>query len=124
MRKILAKLDGSLPVKNARVRTGGQTIPLLGISSGSFVVPTGCTRYRLVADLRTYSSLLILIGYTSPVTQANASLAAIDLGTLGEYDVVDDVPEGTTVYFSVVDMSDLTPTACTANDALHISFYG
>ncbi|MCE5314507.1 MAG: hypothetical protein ABFD49_08670 [Armatimonadota bacterium] len=103
---------------DARVRTGGLTISLTDINGGSFQVENG-TRYRIVADLRTYSTLMLLIGYTCPVTQSNASLVCVDLD-----EVFDDVEEGTTVYFSVVDTSDLAEVSCTAYDKVHISFYG
>ncbi|MHB9035097.1 MAG: hypothetical protein ACYC64_00420 [Armatimonadota bacterium] len=121
----MSKVKNELPIAvhhssggDARVRTGGQTISLAGVSDGSFQITSG-TRYRLVADLRTYSTLMILIGYTSPVTQSNASLVCLDLK-----EVFDDIAEGTTVYFSAVDVSSLSPTPCTAYDKLHVSFYG
>jgi hypothetical protein len=103
---------------DARVRVGGTTISLTGVSSGSFQVTDG-TRYRLIPDLRAYSTLALMIGYSTPVTQSNASFVGIDLN-----EVCDDVAEGTTVYFEAVDMVNLTPTPCTAYDKVHVSFYG
>jgi len=121
----VSKVKNELPIAvhhssggDARIRTGGQTISLTGLTGGSFQVQNG-TRYRLAADLRTFSTLMILIGYNSPVTQSNASLVCLDLK-----EVFDDVEEGTTVYFSAVDMSSLSPTLCTSYDKVHVSFYG
>lgn len=103
---------------DARVRTGGQVISLGGISSGSFQV-SGATGYRGVFSSRGTSGLMLLLGYTSPVTIANASHMAIDFGGFS-----DDVPDGTTVHFAIVKLEDFTSTQGAASDQVHVSFYG
>ena len=103
---------------DARLRTGGQVISLSGVQSGSFTV-TGATRYRLLCSTRSTGGLIVLVGYTSPVTLANASWVVIDFGQL-----TDDVPDGTTVHVAVLSPEDLSPTEGGALDALYVSYYG
>ena len=103
---------------SARTRVGGATVSLEGVSSGSFQL-VGGTRYRLCFSVRAASGLLLLVGYTSPVTLANASAVLLDLA---RYD--DDVPDGTTVYFTTISPVDLLPTEAGAGDCVYASFYG
>lgn len=103
---------------DARVRTGSQVISLVGASSGSFQV-TNATRFRLRLGSWTTGGMMLLVGYSSPVTLANASWWSDDSS-----EIADDVPEGTTVYFATVNPEDLTPVPGGANDAVHVSCYG
>jgi hypothetical protein len=121
----VTNLQNELPIAvhhasggDARVRVAGSTISLHNVSSGSFVM-TNASRFRIVANLRTMPSIFILVGYTNPVTLANASAVMTDLNTF-----IDDVPEGATVYFTLLDMMTLSPTPGEANDYLHVSLYG
>jgi len=103
---------------DARVRTGGQVIVLDGISSGSFQVTNG-TRFRAFYSVRTTSGQILLLGYTSPVTILNASWIMMDFDNMS-----DDVPEGSTVYFTTLSSDDLTPMQGGEFDTVHISIYG
>ena len=121
----MTNLRNELPVAvhvasggEARVRTGGDVISLDGISSGSFQV-SGATRFKGIFNPRSTGGMMLLLGYTSPVTFANASLLAVDFGQF-----YDDVPEGTTVYFSLISGEDLTPVEGDVADRVHISLYG
>ena len=102
---------------DARLRSGGASVDLNGETDGSFQV-TGATRYKICANLRSNSSTLICVGYQSPVTMANASMLLSDMGS-----VVDDVPDGTTVYFGLFDVSTMDAAAGGASDTLLVSFY-
>lgn len=121
----MTNLRNELPVAvhvasggEARVRTGGQVISLEDISSGSFQV-SGATRFKGFFNPRATGGLMLLVGYTSPLTPDNASMALVDFGQF-----CDDVPEGTTVYFCSVSLEDLSPCEGAAGDRIHISFYG
>lgn len=121
----MTNLKNELPIAvhmasggDARVRCGGTTISLDGVSAGSFQVTNG-TRYRVFVDTRSTAGLLVLFGYASPVAFANASLFGLDLG-----EVHDDVPENTTVYFTLINPSDLQPIEGDTLDYLHVSYYG
>lgn len=120
----MISLKNELPVAvhlasggEARLRTGGQAISLNGISSGSFQVMSG-TRFRAKFGMRSVTGLSLLIGYSSPLTLANASTVASDTD-----DIYDDVPEGTTVYFSIIGPADDTPVLGGEHDYLYVSFY-
>lgn len=120
----MTNLKNELPVAvhiasggDARVRTGGQAMPLNNRSAGSFQV-MGATRFRVKLNLRTVTGLSLLIGYSSPVDLTNASLVVPDGG-----ECFDDVPEGTTVYFSTIGPMEETPIAGGASDYLYVSFY-
>jgi hypothetical protein len=121
----MTNLRNELPVAvhvasggEARVRTGGQVISLDGVSSGSFQV-SGATRFKALFNARSTGGLMLLMGYTSPVTPANASIAGVDFSQF-----CDDVPEGTTVYYSSISLEDLSPSEGAVADRIHISFYG
>ena len=118
--QVLNKIIGNGDALTVRpgLRHSGETISLTSVSGGSFTIPEGCTRFRLVADLRVYYTAMLLIGYTGPVGQSNASMICKDTN-----EVFDDAEEGTTVYFSAVDMADCTPVECTAYDKVHVSYY-
>lgn len=103
---------------DARIRRGGTVISLDGVSSGSFQV-TGGTGYRVVLNNSTTTGIQLLLGYTSPVTPANASLICQDGSHLA-----DDVPEGATVYFSILDPMELLPMQGGESDYLYVSIYG
>lgn len=102
---------------DARVRTGGRVISLNGTSSGS-VQLSGATRFRGVFSPRSTAGLMLLIGYTSPLTVENASWLVGDLAQFS-----DDVPDGTTVYFRGVSSDDLSPMNGGVTDTVHLSFY-
>jgi|GEM_PF-1154903 len=102
----------------ARVRKGGLTISLNGVSSGSFQV-TGGTRYRLSCNLFTVGGLLLLVGYQDPLSLSSAAWLAIDRDK-----IEDDVPEGTTVYWKAVNPEDFAPYPGGEFDSIHISIYG
>ena len=102
----------------ARVRKSGQVISLDGISSGSFQM-TNATRYRALYSIRSVGGLMLLVGYASPVTMANMSWVGIDRD-----EIIDDVPEGTTVYFKTVNPDDFSACNGGENDSIHISLYG
>lgn len=121
----MINLKNELPVAvhlasggDARVRTGGQVISFDGVSSGSFQV-MNATKLRGMLNLRTNSGLAVLLGYTSPVTYANASWVLFDLNQ-----VTDEVPEGTTVYYATISPDEFIPMAGGVHDTLHLSFYG
>jgi len=121
----MTNLRNELPVAvhvasggDARVRTGGQTFSLDGVSSGSFQM-TDATRFRALLSTRTMSGMLLLLGYTSPVTLSNAAWIVSDIDSIS-----DDVPEGTTVYFATVSPDDFTAMQGGDLDTLHVSFYG
>lgn len=121
----MTSLKNELPVAvhiasggEARARTGGQVCALNGITSGSFQVTEG-TRFRALYSSRTMGGMLLLLGYASPVTLANASWIMGDLTSM-----TDNVPEGTTVYFATVTPDDFTAMQGGPFDTLHISFYG
>lgn len=99
------------------LRSGGQQIQLTGVSSGSFQV--NGTRYKLYSNMRSANDLMTLIGYSSPVTFANASAMVMDMGQYS-----DDVPEGTTVYFTLISPATLEPANATPADFIYASFYG
>jgi hypothetical protein len=101
---------------DARVRSGGTNIQLTSISSGSFQV--NGTRYKLFANMRMTSEIITLVGYTSPVTVANASAMLLDMQAYQ-----DDVPEGTTVYFTLVNPSTLSPSNGSSGDYIYTSIY-
>lgn len=103
---------------DARVRTGGTAIALDGISGGSFQVTNG-TRYYLCPSLRASTTGMIFVGYSTPLTPANASRVLIDME-----EMADDVPEGTTVYFAILSSMDLSPLECTEYDFLYVTYYG
>lgn len=120
----MAHVRNKLPVAvhhesggSARMRVGGTVVSLAGVSSGSFRV-TGGTGYRLCYSGRGMGGFLLLVGYTSPVTLANASVALMDLSV---YE--DNVPEGATVYLATISPGDLTPALGDAGDAVYASFY-
>lgn len=121
----MAKVKNELPVAvhvasggDARVRVGSQVVSLNGINSGSFQV-TGGTRFRMLTSLRTGIGLVLLVGYAGPVTVANMEMTCDDYGVC-----MDDVPEGTTVHFTLVDATTLEPAAGGTDDRLHVTFYG
>lgn len=121
----MTNLRNELPVAvhiasggDARVRTGGQVISLNEISSGSFQV-LGATKYRAEFNTRTTGGMVLLMGYTSPVTLANASWVSLDWGQIN-----DDVPEGTSVYFATVEADEFAALQGGEHDTLHISYYG
>ena len=103
---------------DARLRTGGEVISLNGISSASFQM-INSTRFRAFFSNRSMGGLVLLIGYTAPVTLANASWMGSDSALF-----TDDVPEGTTIHISTVNPEDYTSAPGGAFDALHVSFYG
>jgi hypothetical protein len=121
----VTNLKNELPVAvhhasggDARVRVGGNNISLNNISSGSFQM-TNATRFKVFANLRSGQGILILVGYTTPITLSNASGVVIDMGT-----IIDDAPDGSAVYFSILDPMSLTPTPGGADDYLYVSLYG
>lgn len=121
----MTSLKNELPVAvhvasggDARVRVGGEVISLNGISTGSFQV-SNATRFRVLFSNRTAGGMILLVGYSTPLTMANASRLGIDF-----CEVVDDVPEGTTVYFALFTSDDYTPMDGGALDSLHITYYG
>lgn len=121
----MTNLQNELPVAvhvasggDARVRTGGQVVSLNGISSGSFQV-LGATKFRALFSTRSTSGMIMLVGYTSPVTLANASWILLDWGQFS-----DDVPEGTTVHFTAIEADEFTPIQGGESDTMHISYYG
>ena len=121
----MTSLKNELPVAvhvasggEARIRTGGQVIALNGVTSGSFQVTEG-TRFRAQYSSRTMCGMLLLLGYTSPVTLANASWVMTDLTSIS-----DDVPEGATVYLATITPDDFTAMQGGQFDTLHVSFYG
>ena len=103
---------------DARVKTGATVVELDGITGGSFQVTNG-TRYRLLPNLRGNTTAVVLVGYSSPLTLGNAARVAVDLN-----EMVDDVPEGTTVYFVVFSVMDLSPLECGEYDFLYVTYYG
>lgn len=103
---------------DARVRTGGQVLSLDGVSAGSIQL-TGATRLRGVFSARSTGGVMLLVGYSSPVTLANASWFVSDLAEFS-----DDAPEGTVVHFQMVSMDDHAPVVGDELDAIHLSFYG
>ena len=121
----MTKVKNELPVAvhhksggSARVRTGGISISLNGVSTASFQVTNG-TRYKLFANLRTSISSMLLIGYTTPITLQNASRLISDMN-----EIADDVPEGTTVYIATVSSMDLSSISGGELDSISVSFYG
>ena len=102
---------------NARLRTGGQAVSLNGISSAS-VQASGATGVRGVLNARSTGSVLLLVGYSSPVTASNASWVISDLG-----EFKDDIPTGTTLYLQAVSSDSLSPITCGAHDYVFLSFY-
>lgn len=109
-------VSGSLKVRGKLMRNGGTNIQLTNISSGSFQV--NGTRYRVYSNMRASNDMLLLIGYTSPVTFANASVMLIDMES---YE--DNVPEGTTVYFTLINPATFNPANGTAMDFIYTSIY-
>ena len=103
---------------SARVRYGGAAVSLNGVSSGSFQVESG-TRYRIFMSLRSTTALLVLVGYTNPLSHANSSFVVTDLN-----EISDDVPEGTTVYYMLASPMTGTPVPGGADDYLYVSYYG
>jgi len=119
----MAKLLNGLPLSvhhasggDARVRTGGAALQLTGISSGSFQV--NGTRYKFYPNMRAANDTMILLGYSSPVTFANASAMVMDMQQYS-----DDVPEGTTLYFTLISPVTLEPIGATPMDFIYVSFY-
>ncbi|MGI6295479.1 MAG: hypothetical protein ACOX3G_05270 [Armatimonadota bacterium] len=102
---------------SARVRIGGQSVPLEDISDGSFDVEGG-TGFRLFFVNASGLIGTMLIGYETPLDLSNASLVTSDMEMLS-----DDVPAGTTVYFALVD-ADGDPVQGGEGDVLHVSIYG
>lgn len=103
---------------DARVRCGGFGISLNNVASGSFQV-IGGTRFRLFVNTRTNAGLAIAIGYQNPVTTANTEMLVQDLNS-----AFDDVPEGTTVYWALVNPLDFVPVPGGQYDYIHVAFYG
>jgi len=114
---INAKNQLPIAVRESRLRKSGEALSLDGISSGSFEV-SGGTRYTLRANMRSTIGYVI-IGYESPIGLDNASILFADLDSFA-----DNVPEGTTVYFKVLDPATLLPLACGADDYLYVAVYG
>jgi len=102
--------------KEQSLRVGGSAIAMDGLSSGSFAV-SGGTRFSVRANMRTTIAYLI-IGYSTPIGLANASVLQADLNVFE-----DNVEDGTTVYWATLDPSDLSPIECGANDFLYVSIY-
>jgi hypothetical protein len=102
---------------NARVRVGGQAISLNGVSTGSFEIGD-VTCFRVSANLRTSAGFLVVIGYTGPVTLANASRVFADTMTIEE-----NVPDHATVYYALVDPGTAQITEGGAQDYLYVSLY-
>ena len=101
----------------ARMRSGGLSISLDGLSSGSFQLLNG-TRYRAFLNARGTSGVMVLFSYQNPPSLSNSSMRGTDLG-----EAYDDVPEGTTVYWLMISMSTLQPVEGTSADFLYVSFY-
>lgn len=121
----MAKLRNELPVAvhvasggDARVRTGGQVVSFNGVSAAS-VQMDGATRIRGVFSARSSVGVILLVGYSGPLTSANASFFVTDLEEFS-----DDVPDGTTVYFRTVSSDDMSPVNGDTLDVVHLSFYG
>ena len=119
----MAKLLNGLPLAvhhasggDARVRSGGASISCNAVSSGSFQV--NGTKYRLFVNMRDSNDMMVLAGYTSPVTFANASVMVIDTR---EY--VDEVPDGTTVYFTLISPTTFAAANGAAKDYIYTSYY-
>lgn len=110
-------LKNIMPVA-VHIATGGLAHSLDGESDGSFQV-TGGTRFRLFFSARTISNVLLIIGYKDPISISNAAYILSDLHSMD-----DDVPEGTTVYYAILDVDDFTPVQGGQDDTIHISFYG
>ncbi|NLN77347.1 MAG: hypothetical protein GX141_00295 [Armatimonadetes bacterium] len=102
----------------ARTRTGGAAISLDGISDGSFQV-VAASRYRLSCLPGMLQGNLLLIGYENPIDLSNCSFILDN-----EIAFEDDVPEGTRVYFAIVDTDGFTPIEGDVSDVLYVSFYG
>ncbi len=103
---------------DARVRVGGDVLSLEDVSQGSFTIEHG-TGYRLFYFNRSGNIGLLALGYESPLDASNASLLA------GETQIIsDDVAQGTTVYFALLDTDGLDLVQGGENDTLHVSFYG
>ena len=102
---------------DARVRVGGVSIPLEGEATASFIT-TGATRFRLTLNARSVPGVMLLIGYDSPLTLANAPMLCSDMDS-----VTDDVPEGTTVYIALVNPMDGSAVTGGEEDHAVISFY-
>lgn len=120
----MTKLQNELPVAvhlasggDARIRTSGQVIAFDGVSSASLQL-TGANRFRGVFSARGTGGLMLLVGYSTPLTLATASWV---VGDFGEFS--DDVPEGTTVYFSVIGGENMSPIEGGPLDTAHVSFY-
>lgn len=121
----MIKVMNELPVAvhhksggDARVRCGGLSISLNNKSSGSFQV-TGGTRCRMSISTRTNAGLFVFFGYQDPASVANAEMLVQDLGAICE-----DVQEGTTIYWTLVNPGDCSPVPGGQNDYIYVTFYG
>lgn len=103
---------------DARVRRGGQVISFNETTAGSFQV-SNATHYKLQFSLRSSSGLMLILGYTSPLTLANASAVLEDIDIFE-----DDVLEDTTVYMMLVPTDSEMLIAGGALDRAYVSFYG
>lgn len=103
---------------DARVRKGGQRLSLNNFSSASVQI-SGATRYRGQLNARNNGNMMLLVGYSTPLTMANASMIVSDMQSF-----TDDVPDGTTVYFEAIDPNEHTPMAGAQDDMIYLSFYG
>ena len=103
---------------DARIRREGVVIPLSGVSGGSFQV-VNATQYRALANMRSTSSLIIIIGHTNPVTLINGSAVLMDMD-----DFVENVAEGSTIHFAILHPETLQPALAGGDDYLYVSLYG
>lgn len=104
---------------DARVRMGGSVLSLHDVTSGSFQLTGGATRFRIMLNSRTNQGFMLAVGYVDPINAFNCSLICQDLE-----EVIDDVPEGTAVYFALIDPSTNQPTTGGENDCVSLSLYG
>ena len=93
------------------------TISSLDTSSGSIVLGSA-RRFRVFPSVRSWTNRLFLLGYTSPLSVANAEYVVAS-----STEIRDTVPPGTTLYWMLVDATTFLPTLGGANDYLVAARY-
>jgi len=99
-------------------RAGGSVAALSGVTGGSFALGTA-TGFRLQPNFRSSgANMAVVVGYTSPVSFANAEYVLGDKAELR-----DSVPAGLTLYFALFDPVTLESAEGGACDYLALTRY-
>ncbi|HOP78975.1 MAG TPA: hypothetical protein PLZ21_00240 [Armatimonadota bacterium] len=120
----MASYKNKLPVAvdvvfggEASPRTSGMVVSMEDKSTGSINLGSA-RRFRLLANLRSWTNKMVLIGYSASVTPASAEYVLTSLGEIRE-----TVPPNTTIYWALYDTSTFLPIIAGATDYLAVTCY-